>query len=56
MVSEDERCRLAVNELKRLSSLQHSVLKPNQFKRVAKQAKIDERTLYSYIKERDIII
>ena len=56
MFSEEVRCELAVKELQRLATKYNGVLKPSDYKKVVKQAKIDERTLYQYIKERDIII
>ena len=56
MISEDERCRLAVNELQRLASKTYGCLKYNDFEKVAKRAKLDVRTLYEYIEEKDIII
>ena len=55
MISEEEKCRLAVNELKRLS-VRNGLLKPNVFEKTAKKAKIDVKTLYRYIKEKGIII
>lgn len=56
MISEEERCRLAVNELQRLALQTYGTLKPNVFEKTAKMAKVDVRTLYQYIEERDIII
>lgn len=56
MISEDERCRLAVNELKRLALQTYGWLKPNVFEKIAKRAKVDVKTLYRYIKEKDVII
>lgn len=56
MISEDERCRLAVNELKRLALQTYGGLKPNVFEKIAKRAKVDVKTLYRYIKEKDVII
>lgn len=56
MISEEERCRLAVNELQRLALKTYGCLKPNVFEKVAKRAKVDVGTLYRYIKEKDVII
>ena len=56
MISEEERCRLAVNELQHLAFQTNGALKLGVFEKVAKKAKVDVRTLYQYIKERDIII
>lgn len=56
MVNEDERCRLAVNELKRIARSTNGLFKPQQFEKVAKQAKVDVRSLYQYIKENEVIL
>ena len=56
MISEEEKCRLAINELKRVASKNYGTLPPNVFEKTAKKAKVDVRTLYQYIEEKGIII
>lgn len=56
MISESERCRIACIELQREADKYNGVLLPKVFKKIAKQAKLEEETLYKYIKNNDIII
>ena len=56
MISESERCRIAVRELQREAEKYNGVLLPKKFEKIAKKAKLEPKTLYQYIKVNDIII
>ena len=56
MVSESERCRLAVKELQKEAEKYNGLLLPRKFEKIAKKAKVEVDVLYKYIKENDIII
>ena len=56
MISETERCRIAVLELQREANKYNGVLLPRKFEKIAKKAKLEPDVLYQYIKEHDIII
>ena len=56
MISESERCRIAVIELQREADKYNGVLLPRKFENIAKKAKLEPSTLYKYIKDNDIII
>lgn len=56
MISESERCRLAVKELQREAEKYNGVIRPSVFRKICKTAKLEEEALYKYIKDNDIII
>ena len=56
MISESERCRIAVRELQREADKYNGVLLPRKFEKIAKKLKLEPKTLYQYIKNNDIII
>ena len=56
MISESERCRIAVRELQREAEKHNGAIIPRHFEKIAQKAKLDPRTLYKYIKDNDIIV
>lgn len=56
MISESERCRIAVRELQREAEKYNGAIIPKHFEKIAKKAKLEPKTLYQYIKVNDIII
>lgn len=56
MISESERCRIAVLELQREADKYNGVLLPKKFEKIAQKAKLEPKTLYEYIRNNDIII
>ena len=56
MISESERCRIAVRELQREAEKHNGAIIPRHFEKIAQKAKLEPRTLYKYIKDNDIIV
>lgn len=56
MITESERCRIAVRELQREAEKHNGAIIPRHFDKIAQKAKLEPKTLYEYIKKNDIII